>query len=636
MKKLLVTLLLFVILSITNVFSQVNPDNTQKMYYLCKVWGFLKYFHSEVAKGTKNWDSVLIKTIPFAENAVSEAEFTSVLLNMISKAGPMAVPTTPPPEIEDSLKINLDLSWFNDVILSAEVKAELDTVMSRFREHDNYYIKPYPGAGNPLLTTDTAFTGLPRYPNKEIRLDALFRYWNIINYFYPYKYQMDRNWDSTLTRMIPVFINATGELEYDLAILELATYINDSHAFVIGNGLRIWDGTNYPPFTISFIENETVITKLHDNSTTARIGDIIRKIDGVEIQVFRDSLRKYTIGSNEAAINRNINSSLLAGEYGFARMTVENTDSTRDVNFTRNDAPYIDSTQIWRIIENTNIGYVDMGRLIPDSVASMFKDLWNTRAIIFDIRNYPQNTIFTIIDYLTATPIEFVKFTSPYISYPGVLTAFKITLGGETPQPELYKGDITILFNEEAQSHSEYTCMIFDYFDKTYKIGSQTAGADGNVSFMYLPGIITAYFTGLGVFYPDGRETQRVGIIPDMEVKPTINGIREGRDEVLDAAIKRITDVGDENEVKVRSLQINPNPACENSTIKYYLEKNTYVQLELCNSIGNIVSEIVSNEFQNEGVHQLSLNTANIYSGMYYLILRTNSGTEIYKILVIK
>jgi C-terminal processing protease CtpA/Prc len=45
---------------------------------------------------------------------------------------------------------------------------------------------------------------------------------------------------------------------------------------------------------------------------------------------------------------------------------------------------------------------------------------------------------------------------------------------------------------------------------------------------------------GIGVFYPNKKPTQRIGIIPDIEVKPTIAGIRAGRDEVLEAALHQI------------------------------------------------------------------------------------------------
>lgn len=39
-------------------------------------------------------------------------------------------------------------------------------------------------------------------------------------------------------------------------------------------------------------------------------------------------------------------------------------------------------------------------------------------------------------------------------------------------------------------------------------------------------------------YYPDKSENQQIGILPDIEVKSTIQDIRQGRDEVLEAAIK--------------------------------------------------------------------------------------------------
>jgi len=50
--------------------------------------------------------------------------------------------------------------------------------------------------------------------------------------------------------------------------------------------------------------------------------------------------------------------------------------------------------------------------------------------------------------------------------------------------------------------------------------------------------------SGIGVFYPDKKPTQRIGIIPDVEVKPTIEGIRAGRDEVLEAAVRQSLEPG--------------------------------------------------------------------------------------------
>ncbi|WP_145673089.1 S41 family peptidase [Chitinophaga polysaccharea] len=60
-----------------------------------------------------------------------------------------------------------------------------------------------------------------------------------------------------------------------------------------------------------------------------------------------------------------------------------------------------------------------------------------------------------------------------------------------------------------------------------FTTGSTTAGADGNVSYLTIPGGLNSLFTGIGVYYPNGEETQRVGIQPDIIVTPTVKGIRE-------------------------------------------------------------------------------------------------------------
>lgn len=38
--------------------------------------------------------------------------------------------------------------------------------------------------------------------------------------------------------------------------------------------------------------------------------------------------------------------------------------------------------------------------------------------------------------------------------------------------------------------------------------------------------------------HADGRQLQRIGLVPDIPVAPTIQGIREGKDEVLERAMR--------------------------------------------------------------------------------------------------
>jgi len=82
--------------------------------------------------------------------------------------------------------------------------------------------------------------------------------------------------------------------------------------------------------------------------------------------------------------------------------------------------------------------------------------------------------------------------------------------------------------------------MAYRQFPGSVVIGSTTAGADGNVSDIFLPGNVMTMISGLGIYYPDKSETQRVGIVPDIEVHPTIRGIMEGRDELIEKAVEII------------------------------------------------------------------------------------------------
>jgi C-terminal processing protease CtpA/Prc len=137
--------------------------------------------------------------------------------------------------------------------------------------------------------------------------------------------------------------------------------------------------------------------------------------------------------------------------------------------------------------------------------------------------------------------VPFVKFTSVDSTYPGqVVWTPPYMAGRPNGNPDLYRGRVAILVDERTQSHAEFSVMALRTSPENKVIGSQTAGADGNVTPFVLPGGVRTVFTGLGVYYPDGRPTQRIGIVPDIEVRPTLSGVRAGRDEVLERALEYI------------------------------------------------------------------------------------------------
>jgi C-terminal processing protease CtpA/Prc len=103
---------------------------------------------------------------------------------------------------------------------------------------------------------------------------------------------------------------------------------------------------------------------------------------------------------------------------------------------------------------------------------------------------------------------------------------------------DTYKGKVVVLINEEAISQAEHLCLFFEAATDVTFVGTPTAGANGDITLMVLPGNLVVSFTGHNVRHADGRQLQRVGIQPTIKVAPTIRGLADGRDEILEAAIK--------------------------------------------------------------------------------------------------
>jgi C-terminal processing protease CtpA/Prc len=167
----------------------------------------------------------------------------------------------------------------------------------------------------------------------------------------------------------------------------------------------------------------------------------------------------------------------------------------------------------------------------------MMKDLRNTKAIIFDFRNYPEFMIDEVMSYLVPEPKSFAKFIQPDFAYPG---RFEWTESVQTGRHNLdpYKGRVLMLVNEDTQSRSEYFAMAMQTVEGSITVGRQTSAADGDVLDFTFFDDKTSWITGRGVFYPDGRETQRIGIHIDVEVPLTLEDINNGRDAIFEKAVE--------------------------------------------------------------------------------------------------
>ena len=539
-----ITLLLLVVLS-QIVFCQTKLTETQKLSATCKVWGFLKYYHPKVADGSKNWDEQLFTILPQVEKAQTKEEFSLILESWIDSLGEVKAiaPIIPRKDI-DYFDKNFDLSWINkNKLFSKNLSMKLKFIENNRFQGDQYYID-YKNAENVFYKNEN-FNTL-NFNESNPRILGLFMYWNLIEYFFPYKYIMDQKWDVTLEELLPVFIAAKSENEFYTAMQRLTVRINDTHAvFYIYPKIEKY----FFPAKCKIIDDKIIVTEiLADSQAKAddiKIGDVITKVNDKSIkEIILEN--RYLIGaSNEVSYLNNLVKSVLSGNSETIKLEFlkERKYSTRTVSLHNyhdsHSNEYKKGTvkkERFKMLEN-NIGYVDMGTLKDKNVSEMIEKLKSAKAIVFDMRNYPNGTMFEISKFLNAKEKEFAVYTKPDLSYPGRYKwSGPHTSGSDNTNN--YKGKVVMLLNEDSVSQSEWTAMSFKTAGNTTIIGSQTAGADGNVTnFDLIKGFITM-FSGIGVYYPDKSETQRIGIVPDIEVKPTIKGIQEGKDEVLDRAIQ--------------------------------------------------------------------------------------------------
>ena len=532
----------------TVTITDLSPKKIDNLELLGRVWGFLKYHHPEIGSGNLNWDYELFRFLPEYLKFRNAEERDESLVNWISSLGALEQCPTCQSTKEDAF-LKADLVWIESQ--STILREQLQEVHQKRHQGKQFYIGSAANIGNPEFLNENAYSHMP-YPDDGFRLLSLYRYWNMIQYYFPYRHLTDKDWNEVLREYIPKFLHAKDELEYELAALELIGDVQDTHANLWGGAdkIREWKGEYFAPFHLRFIEDQLVVTDYYNPELKIeaglKIGDVITSINGQSIEELIEEKSKYYPASNVPTRLRDISADILRSMHDETSITYfrDKKEYHRTISLYPRELLDIyhwyrrNEDLCYKLLED-NIGYITLQSIKDEDIPIIKETFEHTKGIIIDIRNYPSTFVpFSLGSYFMSSPTSFVKFTAGDINTPG---EFTFTEELEIPTGDIiYKGKLIVLLNELSQSQAEYTAMAFRAANSTTIVGSTTAGADGNVSTIFLPGGLRTMISGIGVHYPDGTETQRVGIIPDVLVEPTIQGIKDGKDELLDEAIKII------------------------------------------------------------------------------------------------
>lgn len=394
-------------------------------------------------------------------------------------------------------------------------------------------------------------------PDLEHRQLAVIRAWNVIHRFYPYLHLIG-DWDAVLPEFLARMEEAKTGRDYAVTVAEMMARVADGHTFVDGHPeLDNLYGNAWPAVRVRWVEDAPVVIQVSEEARQKgiEVGDAILAVDGEDVEARIDRIsRTVTASTRPALLNRISAGFLLRGPAGPVTLKVQKLEGeTREVTLARDprpDMPRPDRGEVVRILPG-NLGYVDLTRLSPAEVDGMFETVKDTRGLIFDMRGYPQGTAWAIAPRINTRNAKYgaqfrrslVTATSEEESESGFY--FSQPLPELPPGVSKYTAPTVMIIDDRAISQSEHSGLFFEMASGTKLVGTATAGANGDVTSFTLPGGIRVGFTGHDVRHADGRQLQRVGLIPDVEVAPTRAGLKAGRDELLEKAVEVLeTEIG--------------------------------------------------------------------------------------------
>lgn len=535
-----------------------DPLVLDNLETLARVWGFVKYHHPAMADTTIHIDYELFGLLPRVAHA-GKAERNRILSEWINELGSFEVDTTFQQELSaiDHILIN-DFSWVEDTV---RLGSKLSQTLSDLRYAISKSNKYVWNEGVTIKLYDDPF---PNYDYNHLydagyRLLILFRLWNAIDSYCPNRNITDTSWDKVLEKYIPRMI--LDKDSYILTQLELLSELNDTHAS--GPYSAIF-GAKRAPVLGQLVEGRLFVTDTFDNQLLLP-GDEITVIGGRSISEIISMARKYTAQSNESVLMRD------AADYAFWT-----PKDSLNLVFQRNGQQYQikipsielsdyyaekrkseDSKVSFRML-NDSVSYIYAGTLQSEDAQQIYNAIKDTKTLIVDLRCYPRDyfTLYNFFaEYLIHIPQYPTKIYRPDWGCPGYFFRIDNPVFGKQMKTDpsnpgtwhnvenhnAYTGKIIILVDQTTQSAAEYFTMHLQSIPDAITVGSQTAGADGDIVLVTMPGYMNFYFSSVKVLYPDGTDTQRRGVRVDIEVRPSVDGIRNNRDEVLEYALQLAT-----------------------------------------------------------------------------------------------
>jgi peptidase S41-like protein len=373
------------------------------------------------------------------------------------------------------------------------------------------------------------------------RLAAIAAAWGMLSIFYPYFADQHIDWSAALPEALREAAAARSPRETHVALAHLVAHLRDNHGKV-SHPAASTAGTL--PLTFRRFGDKLIVNGgLPEYLKEIPVGSELVEIDGMPAIRSYDHVATQVSAATEGLREYMTPLRMGMGSLGaFMPLRIRDFDGrvTDHVLPLVSDDLYAPMNREPRPTNGTElipgVYYFDVGTLQATAWEKLLPIVEHARSIILDFRGYVNGTTIDVMSHLTDTELRSPIWQTPIV--PNV-DGHKYSTGywWIRSQPPRLTAKMVALVDARAMSSAETILQIFRENNLGVLVGETTGGTNGNVATAEVPGGFDVRFTAMRASGQDGSTVQGHGFGPDYVIHPSLEGIRAGRDEILEAGI---------------------------------------------------------------------------------------------------
>lgn len=539
----------------------LTPRALENLQAFAQLYGYLRWFNPAVELDAEQWNRVALSGVELVQDLPPGAEIAPVLEEFFRPLAPGLQISRD--ELPNSVVIPATadlLRWQHRGIglggsrsyTSDRVPAARHEILTGHLQRNLHFRVPVtapslPSGEQARLADRYRPTGLATVfrsgDDRTTRLANVVILWNVFAHFYPYFDVVDVDWGEQLAPALSSAAEAADATAFHEALEHLVAALRDGH------GAVLFEQPSYRlPLAWDLIEGQLVITSVSAN-TPLRVGEVVVSINGQPAaEVLLATQQRVSAATHQWRLSQALGRLRMGGlgeQVDLRLRAADGRERLERVGFTTPLAAmdHIREPRPEPISDlHSGIWYIDLTRVTDRELEPLWPRLSEAEAVIFDLRGYPSSVSPQVLGHLTDQTVTTQRFNMPIIQLPdGRAWRYEDVGWTVSPRAPRVGGRIIFLTDARAISYAETLLSIVEAYDLGQIVGGPTAGTNGSVNPFTLPGGYRISWTGMQVLTHDGQTFHGRGVLPTVPVERTIAGVRAGRDELLEEALRIVT-----------------------------------------------------------------------------------------------